>query len=110
MVRRVLFISEESIAGGATPKYTTRPRVLRGTRKGSFMETGGERGREEVGNKGKAEERNIMDSNRRKNWEGKKHKLRKSRREGVNSEAKGLSVKFDWKKNMKDGVIDEKDV
>ena len=64
LVRRVLFISEESIAGGATPKYTTRPRVLRGTGKGSFMETGGER--EEGGNKGKAKERNIMDSNRRK--------------------------------------------
>ena len=61
MVRRVLFISEESIAGGATPKYTTRPRVLRGTGKGSFMETGG-RGREEGGNKGKAMERNRMDS------------------------------------------------
>ena len=60
-----MFISEESIAGGATPKYTTRPRVLRGTGKGSFMETGG-RGREEGGNKGKAMERNIMDSNRRK--------------------------------------------
>ena len=42
-----MFISEESIAGGATPKYTTRPRVLRGTGKGSFMETGGEGGRKE---------------------------------------------------------------
>ena len=61
LVRRVLFISEESIAGGATPKYTTRPRVLRGTGKGSFMETGG-RGREEGGNKGKAKVGNIMDS------------------------------------------------
>ena len=39
-----MFISEESIAGGATPKYTTRPRVLRGTGKGSFMETGGGEG------------------------------------------------------------------
>ena len=44
LVRRVLFISQESIAGGATPKYTTRPRVLRGTGKGSFMETGGGEG------------------------------------------------------------------
>ena len=61
-----MFISQESIAGGATPKYTTRPRVLRGTGKGSFMETGGEGGREEGGNQGKAKERNIMDSNRRK--------------------------------------------
>ena len=42
-----MFISEESIAGGATPKYTTRPRVLRGTGKGSFMETGGEGERKE---------------------------------------------------------------
>ena len=66
LVRRVLFISEESIAGGTTPKYTTRPRVLRGTGKGSFMETGGEGGREEGGNQGKAKERNVMDSNRRK--------------------------------------------
>ena len=66
MVRRVLFISEESIAGGATPKYTTRPRVLRGTGKGSFMETGGEGGREEGGNQGKGKERNVMDLNRRK--------------------------------------------
>ena len=65
-MRRVLFISHESIAGGATPKYTTRPRVLRGTGKGSFMETGGEGGREEGGNQGKAKERNVMDLNRRK--------------------------------------------
>ena len=42
-----MFISQESIAGGATPKYTTRPRVLRGTGKGSFMETGGEGERKE---------------------------------------------------------------
>lgn len=55
-----MFISEESIAGGAPPKYTTRPRVLRGTGKGSFMETGGRR--EEGGKKGKAKEGNRMDS------------------------------------------------
>ena len=42
-----MFISEESIAGGATPKYTTRPRVLRGTGKGSFMEAEGEGERKE---------------------------------------------------------------
>ena len=53
MVRRVLFISEESIAGGATPKYTTRPRVLRGTGKGSFMETGEREGERKEGTREK---------------------------------------------------------
>ena len=54
-----------------------------------------ERGRRE---QGKSKGRKYNGLNRRKNWEGKKHKLRRSRREWVNSEAKGLSVKFDWKK------------
>ena len=35
---RVLFISHQSIPSGATPKYMTQPRVLGGTRGGSFME------------------------------------------------------------------------
>ena len=75
-----MFISQESIAGGATPKYTTRPRVLRGTGKGSFMETG-VRGREEGGNKGKAMERNRMDSIGEK--VGRKETQIEKEREGV---------------------------
>ena len=72
LVRRVLFISQESIAGGATPKYTTRPRVLRGTGKGSFMETGGEGERKEETREKQWKE--IEWTQIGEKWEGKKHK------------------------------------